>query len=210
MTDSTETNAAIVARLFQGEDARMGTKWLESVSTGWTETSLHCLVETTGTLSAAKTKEIYGHFRTKTQMKSQEGPYWKPNPTADVQSEAKRLNVQKADAVLRLQQLRTDAIGGFLLLTCVVDKSGEQTSFLTVIAAPSVATFNTKTGDPGVTLEDLWDDTVLAEFLPGLETSEVHCPLMGGQEGFSRAKTLKPSVIGLLQDSQPLFSLLEN
>jgi hypothetical protein len=96
---------------------------------GWTETSLHCLVEKTGTLSAAKTKEIYGYFRTKTQMKSQEGTYWKPNPTAEVISEATRLNVTKADAVLRLQQLRTDAIEGSLMLTSVVDDTGKLPTF---------------------------------------------------------------------------------
>ena len=91
------------------------------------------------------------------------------------------------------------------MLTSVVDDTGETPHFLTVIAASLVGTFNAKMGNPGVTLEDLWEELVLADFLSGLETREIHCPFKGAQESFSPAKTLKPSVVGLLQDSQLLF-----
>jgi hypothetical protein len=46
----------------------LGETWLDSVGEGWTEASLHRLVVTNGTLSAAKSMEIYGHFFTKMQM----------------------------------------------------------------------------------------------------------------------------------------------
>jgi hypothetical protein len=202
---SSESNAAIVARLFRGTDAPLGSEWLTSVGSGWTDSSLHHLVEKTGTLRAAKTKEIYGHFRTKTQMASCEGPYWSPDPSTKVKAEATRLNDMLEDATQRLKKLRTDAVGGLLVVTSCVDDEGTSLPFITLIAAPSVATFNAVTGDSGVILEDLWDPSVLTDFLPDLTLSSIHCPLIGAQEGFSRAKSLKPSVIELLQDSQPLF-----
>jgi hypothetical protein len=70
MSASGETRAAIVIHLFKEEDAPLVEPkcWLASVSTGWTDTSLHRLVAKIGAPSAAKMKEIYGHFRTKTQV----------------------------------------------------------------------------------------------------------------------------------------------
>jgi hypothetical protein len=70
MTASTETAAASLARLFRGSDAIIGTDWLDSVKDGLTDTSHHRLVVSNGTLSAAKTRDMYGHYHTKTQMKS--------------------------------------------------------------------------------------------------------------------------------------------
>jgi hypothetical protein len=76
-----------------------------------------------------------------------------------------------------------------------------------LLATPFMATFNTTIGDPGVILVDIWDDTTaLTNFLLDLTpVDEVHCHLMGAQEGFSHAKVLKPSMGMLLQDSQPLW-----
>ena len=65
MSDLTETSAAILTHLFQDQDAPMGQEWLDTVESGWTDSSLHSLVVTSGTLSAAKANELYGHFRTK-------------------------------------------------------------------------------------------------------------------------------------------------
>ena len=205
MSENGETSAAIVARLFKDPDGPMGSKWLDSVGTGWTDTSLHRLVEKTSTLSAAKTREIYGHFRTKTQMKGCEGPYWQMDPTTTVRVQAKHLNTLTETPEIRLSVLRTDAVGGLLVVTQVVDETGISDPFITLLAAPSVATFNATTGKHGVLLEDIWDANALSHFLPDLETSVVHCPIMGAQEGFSRAKNLKLSVVELLQDSKPLF-----
>jgi hypothetical protein len=78
MSDS--TSAATLARLFKGPVARLGEKWIDSVIEGWTDAALHRRVLDTGTLGASKTKEMYGHFRTKTQMRGLAGPYWKEDP----------------------------------------------------------------------------------------------------------------------------------
>jgi hypothetical protein len=59
MTDSTETAAASLARLFRGSDALLGTDWLDSVKDGLTDTSYHRLVVLNGTLSAAKTRDMH-------------------------------------------------------------------------------------------------------------------------------------------------------
>jgi hypothetical protein len=116
----TETTSAILARLFRDPDAKLGIKWLELVNLGWTESSLHHQVVDQGTLTATKTKELYGHFRTKTQMKGLVGPYWMQDPMDFVQEETKQLNTNMADSQQRLQQLHTDKIGGVLVLTKIV------------------------------------------------------------------------------------------
>ena len=51
----------------------MGQEWLDTVESGWTDSSLHSLVVTSGTLSAAKAKELYGHFRS---QNTDEEPSW--------------------------------------------------------------------------------------------------------------------------------------
>jgi hypothetical protein len=124
MSDVSETNSAILARLFKDPNAILGKKWLESVNSGWTEASLHHLVADSGTLPATKTKDLYGHFCTKTQMKGLAGPYWMPDPLPFVQDKTKRLNTTTVDSQQRLQQLRTDKIGGLLVVTRIVSATG--------------------------------------------------------------------------------------
>jgi hypothetical protein len=80
MSNSTESTIAILNRLFQAPEAKLGKDWLDSVVSGWTDTSLHSLVVTNSTLSAAKTREIQGYYCTKTQIKPGLEPYWKPKP----------------------------------------------------------------------------------------------------------------------------------
>jgi hypothetical protein len=185
----------------------MGTTWTDTVTTGWTEASLHHLVMTKGTLSTAKTKDLYGHVRTKTQMRGIAGsPYWIQNPLEEMAREITRLNKTPFETVDRLKQLRMDKIGGILLVTQVIDETeGKGVPFITILAAPSTTTFNETTGDVGVTLDDIWDPKVLQAFQPGLDTSQVHCPVVGAQEGFSRSASFTANVIGILQDAQPLF-----
>jgi hypothetical protein len=65
---------------------------LDSVVSGWTDTSLHSLVVINGTLNVAKTREIYGHFCTKTQIKPGLEPYWKPKPGGAAKLEFVQLN----------------------------------------------------------------------------------------------------------------------
>jgi hypothetical protein len=133
MSETSETSSAILARLFRAPDAVLGTKWLESVHLGWTEASTHARVIDTGTLTASKTKELYGHFfrGTKTQMRGVQGPYWMPDPLDYVKAETKRLNVKTLNYQERLKQLRTDKIGGLLVVTRMVSAEGHGIPFLT-------------------------------------------------------------------------------
>jgi hypothetical protein len=80
MSDLTETSVAILTHLFKDPEAPLGKELLDSVDSGWTESSLHHLVVTSGTLSPDKAKELYSHFHTKTQMKSISGRYWQKDP----------------------------------------------------------------------------------------------------------------------------------
>jgi hypothetical protein len=85
--------------------AKMGTRWTDTVTTGWTEASLHHLVMKKGNISTAKTKDLYGHFRTKTQMGGILGPYWTKNPVEETELEIRRLNTTTLEVVERLKQL---------------------------------------------------------------------------------------------------------
>ena len=120
--------------------------------------------------------------------------------------EIKKLNTTTLDVIDHLKQLRTDKNGGILLVTQVADeKEGKGVPFITILAAPSTTTFNATTGEAGMILDDIWDPLVLKAFHPELDTSMVHCPVVGAQEGFSRSSSFKANVIGILQDAQPLF-----
>jgi hypothetical protein len=67
------------------------------------------------------------------------------------------------------------------------DLSGPVTApFITILAAPSVATYRQETTDQGIILDDVWDDTALQGFAPTLITSVAHCPILAAQEGYSR------------------------
>ncbi len=206
MSESNETSAAILTRLFQATDAPLGQEWLDSVESGWTDSSLHSLVVTSGTISAAKAKELYGHFRTKTQMKSIPGPYWLKDPVTSVTTELARLNRTTATVESRLLQLRTDKVGAILLVTTTLDEAGVPSDpFITIVGAPSMATHMQPYSDNGVLYEDVWDPSVMANFQPDLTMDDSHCPLLGAQQGFTRATKLKPGMFHLLQETQPLF-----
>jgi hypothetical protein len=208
MSDSTETSAAILTRLFQDSDAPLGQGWLDSVDHGWTEASLHHLVVTSGThMRAAEVRELYGHFRTKTQMKGIPGVYWKKEDQVQAASEELvRLNPTPMEAEKRLMQLRTDSVGGILLVTTVLEADGQPSGpFITILAAPSMATHTPPISDNGILYDDVWDATVLEPFKPALTTEDPHCPVMGAQEGKTRAAKLKPGMFHLLQETQPLL-----
>ena len=204
MTTGNETASAALARLFRGPNATMGSKWLDSVGDGMSGTSFHRLVVSTGTLSAAKTRDMYGHYRTKTQMKLTPGPYWKEDPTSSLQQDATRLNDPILDLETRLRMLRTDTVGGILLVTRLFDEEGPTTeSFITILAAPSMATYDASSTEPGVLLDDIWDE--LTGFDPALDLTSVTRPVLAAQEGYSRAASLAGDITGLLLDAQPIL-----
>jgi hypothetical protein len=105
-----------------------------------------------------------------------------------------------------LNSLRTEAVGGILLVTQQFSADGTaSSSYITIVAAPALATLGhlDNANPPVYCLSDFWDDTVLQPFgLPVDQT--LHCPLMAAAEGFSR-KVKLPGIMDLMKDSQPLF-----
>ncbi len=175
MIGITELPAAIVARLFRGPNASLGTDWVDSVQVGLSDTSLHRLVVSNGTPTAARTRDMYGHFRTKMQMRHTPGRYWKEAPVPFLSSEAINLNDTSIDPHSRLHLLRTGSVGGILLVTQLFDTNGSVTrEFITILAAPSVVTYRPETTDHGIILDDRWDDSALQGFDPALVTSTAH------------------------------------
>jgi hypothetical protein len=45
----------------------------------------------------------------------------------------------------------------------IIDDDGTGAPFLTILAMPSMTTFNESTGDAGVTRVDIWEESVLAK-----------------------------------------------
>jgi hypothetical protein len=75
-------------------------------------------------------------------MKGIPGPYWFTYPGNMAKKELVRLILADRDVGGRMTQLRTDRVGGILAVTQVVDAEGTKSlPFLTIVAAPSVATF---------------------------------------------------------------------
>jgi hypothetical protein len=118
------------------------------------------------------------------------GRYWKPEPdlSTSIQQHSKLLNPQPVPtSVARLISLSSEAVGGILLVTQQFTPDGTKTEpYITVVAAPSLATLGTGDENPllGLSLSDFWDDTVLTPFgLPA--DSDLHCPLMAAAEGVS-------------------------
>jgi hypothetical protein len=181
-TTSNETTAATLARLFQGRDATMGSEWLDSDGDGMSATAFHRLVVSKGTLSAAKTRDMYGHFRTKTQMKLTPGRYWLDDPTRSLKKDATSLNDQTMNMEDRLSLIRTGNVGGILMVTRLYDHDGPTTeSFITILAAPSMATYDPSSSEPGVSLDDIWDETALTGFDPSLDLTSVTRPIMASE-----------------------------
>jgi hypothetical protein len=147
MSNNHESSGAILTHVFQGPDTRLGQEWLDSMGEGWMRTSLHQLIVTNGILSAAKLKEIYGHFSTKTQMRGIPGPYWPVERKAVVAAVVVNLSKLEQTKEQRLASLRKDDIGGILLVATVHTEEGTTAPFITIIVAPSLAIYNEHTGD---------------------------------------------------------------
>jgi hypothetical protein len=137
------------------------------------------------------------------------GRYWKPEPdlSTSIQQHSKILNPQPVPThVARLILLSSEVVGGNLLVTQQFAPDGTKTEpYITVVAAPSLATLGTGDKNPpfGLSLLDFWDDTVLTPF--GLPVdSHLHCPLMAAAEGVYR-KIKLPGILDFMQDTQPLL-----
>jgi hypothetical protein len=142
MIGITEPPTAIVARLSRGPDASLGPDWVDSVQVRLSDTSLHRLAVSNGTRAAARTHDMYGHFRTKMQMKHTPGRYWKETPVPFLTKDAIDSKDTSIDSLSSLHSLRTGSVGGILLVPQLFDTNGSVTRvFITILAAPSVVTY---------------------------------------------------------------------
>jgi hypothetical protein len=206
---STAPAPADFSRLFLATDAPMGKTWLLSTRIPLTKAALHHLALESKIPSIAKARDAYGHFRTASQMNKVPGRYWQLDSdlkTSLAQSSL-LLNPQPVPTPMaRLSSLRSDAIGGILLVTQQYAPDGTTSvPYITVVAAPALATLGPLdvTHPPGYSFSDFWDEDVLAPF--GLPADPaLHCPFMAAAEGTSRQVKL-PGILDFLQDSQPLF-----
>ena len=80
-----------------------------------------------------------------------------------------------------------------------------QVPFIMIIGAPSMATRSQPYAGNGVLYDDVWDPSVLSRFTPALNMEEAHCPILGAQQGFSRAAKFKLGMFHLLTDTEPLL-----
>jgi hypothetical protein len=192
--------------LFKGQDALLGTSWVDSVSSGWSMDSHHRLVISQGTVLVTKTRDMYGHFRTATQIQCIKGTYYMKDPTTSLVVAAKALDDVTMNAAKPLQQLCTNAIGGILLVTRIPASDGApQTAFITVLGAASVATYAQNAVDAGLVHDNIWDESAIAALPETLISSDPNFPVLGAQEGYYHASTLPAHIMSLLQDTQPIL-----
>ncbi len=115
-------------------------------------------------------------------MKGISGPYWQKDLATTVTMEMARLNLATDDVESRLLKLRTDKVGGILLVTTVITEDGlPSPPFIMIVGAPSMATHSQPYTDNGVLYDDVWDPSVLSRFTPALNMEDAHCPLLGAQ-----------------------------
>jgi hypothetical protein len=123
----------------------MGQTRLLSTRIPLLDAALHHLALASKVPLITKARDAYGHFCTARQMNKVSGRYWQPDP--DVMNLLKQtyqlLNPQSAPTpMVRLSSLRSDAIGGILLVTqqYAPDGTTSQPYITTVGAAPAMAT----------------------------------------------------------------------
>jgi hypothetical protein len=100
---------------------------------------------------------------------------------------------------VRLHLLCTGSVGGILLVICLFDTNGPTTeSFITILVAPSMATYDPSSTESVVLVfDDIWDKTALTRFNPSLDLALVNHPILVAQEGYSRAARLTGQITGL-------------
>jgi hypothetical protein len=200
-------------RLFGDADGPLGSKFLDSTAPTPSASSVHHLVVTLGLIETSQTKTAYGHWRTKTQCKSDSTlRYWKSpaDLPAYLSYKVKELNPTTMTTLQdRLDAFRTEPIGCIILVTQYINSATSNAPnppVIMLIAAPSMATLGpiTQEDPPGLLYEDLWDAEVLAPFETHINIEEPHCPVLGASEGFSRAiPSATPKLY--LEDAKPLF-----
>jgi hypothetical protein len=123
-----------------------------------------------------------------------------------LKAEALALNVGGTSEADRMLQLRTGAVGGVLLVTQLLGKDGAvQPAFITVLAAPSAATYSPGVADAGPIFAEIWDEAALADLPKTVDLSVANYPFLGAQAGSSRSVTIPTKVLSLLVDAQPIL-----
>jgi hypothetical protein len=151
--------------LFGDADGLLGSVYLDGIAPTLSMTSLHRLVVTKGLIKTSRAKSTHGHWRTKTQCKSDPDlNYWKSPValSASLNKTVQALNpTTLATTTSRLEALRTDTVGCILLVTQCINSANStkpDPPVITLVAAPSVATFKsppTPEEAPGVIYDDL-------------------------------------------------------
>jgi hypothetical protein len=201
-------------RLFRDPDGLLGSVFLDSISPTLSLTSLPRLVVTKGLIEASQAKSTYGHWRTKTQCRSDPTlHYWKnPSDLPEFLHDATlALNPTALSSLPeRIQTFRTAPIGCILVVTQrVTAESADNPSppVIMLLAAPSMATIPSPLipGEaPGILYEDIWDATVTTTFADLINSEDPHCPVLAASEGFSRAVVSATPKL-YLDDAKPLF-----
>jgi hypothetical protein len=62
-----------------------------------------------------------------------------------------------------------------------------QPAFITVLAAPSAATYTQGVEDVGPIFADIWDEAALVDLPVNIDLSVANYPVLGAQAGFSHA-----------------------
>jgi hypothetical protein len=140
----------VFQRLFLATDAPMGKTWLLSTRIQLMELALHRQALASKVPLVAKARDAYGYFRTASQMNKVPGWYWKPEPdlSTSIQQHSKLLSPQPVPTFLAcLIRLSSEAVDGILLVTQQFAPDGTKTEryYITVVAAPSLATSGTGT-----------------------------------------------------------------
>jgi hypothetical protein len=138
-------------RLF-GADAPIGSVWLDTTAPTLSPKSLPSLVVSSGPIEASQAKSTYGHWRMKTQCKSDLQLHYSKSPTElpiYLTSRATALNptTPMTPPDVRSRQLRTELLGCILLVVQAV--SPGSFPFITLVAAPSMVTLGAESpGNP--------------------------------------------------------------
>jgi hypothetical protein len=94
MSTVNKTPQEVLQRLFLATDAPLCQTWLTLAKQPISSDALHGLILDSKIPSVVKAQNMYGHFRTASQMNKVSGPYWKPEAelAAHLELETRRLN----------------------------------------------------------------------------------------------------------------------
>jgi hypothetical protein len=150
--------------LFGDADGLLCSVFLDSAAPTLSSALLHPLVLTSGVVDISQAKATYGHWRTKTQYKSDPTlHYWKSpaDLPAYLSSQGKALNPTTLTLMKpRIDILCTAPVGYILVVTQLINPTNALAPgppIITLVAAPSMANIGLQSKDdtPGILYEVL-------------------------------------------------------